>query len=147
MGVEAAAIEARTLMLSWTARCCLSMCVVGFNVGKLNIESESSEKSLLTAGACVCDCCCCCCCWLSWISASSIEDDVDDDADDDDCRFVDADEVLLDDGFAGGKSAKIKHYQGRTTKLLLHLFVCSIVLIFLWESPVVTLHFLIISWA
>ena len=103
--VEVAAIEARKLILSWTARCCLSIFVVDFDVGNLNIERDSSENNLLTGGACACDCCC----WLSWISASSMEDDVDDDADDDDWRLVDADvdDVLFDDGFAVAKSMKI----------------------------------------
>ena len=71
---------------------------VGLDVGKLNIDKDSSENNLLTV-------CGCACCWLSWISASSMEDDVDDEVDDDDWRFVD--EVLFDGGFGGAKSMKI----------------------------------------
>ncbi len=100
-GVDAAAIDARKLILSFTARCCLSIFVVVCFEGKLNIDKDSSEKIFLIVGAWDCWCC-----WLNWISASSIEDDVDDEVDDDDWRFVD--DVFVVDGFIGGKSIEIK---------------------------------------
>ncbi len=96
-GVDAAAIDARKLILSCTARCCLSIFVVVLcDDGKLNIDIDSFENNLFDV------CCCCFCCWLNWISASSIDDDVDDEADDDDWRFVDDNFVV--DGFVGAKS-------------------------------------------
>jgi len=98
-GVDAAAIDARKLILSCTARCCLSICVVDVEFcdeGKLNIDKDSLGNNLLTV--------CCCCCWLNWISASSIEDDVDDEVEDDDWRFVD--DTLVVDGFVGANSMK-----------------------------------------
>lgn len=98
-GVDAAAIDARKLILSCTARCCLSIFVVVLcDEGKLNIDKESFENNLFAV--------CCCCCWLNWISASSIDDDVDDEADDDDWRFVDDNFVV--DGFVGAKSTDKK---------------------------------------
>lgn len=110
--MDAAAIEARKLMLSWTARsCCWSIFVVELVClgGKWNIDKDSLENNLFVD---------CCCCWVSWINASSIDDDVDDDADDDDWRLVD--DALPVDGFVDAKSSRKK--RNDDWSILIYLF-------------------------
>ena len=81
IGVDAVAIDARKLILSWTACCCcLSIFEFDCNDKEWNIDIGSSLNNLLTF-----DTFCCC---VNWISASSIDDEVDDEADDDVVRIA-----------------------------------------------------------